>query len=692
VYFYSLQNPSQMHNILIHGIDSVLGSYVAARYFATSSCRIFYFLATNTQIETDLAAHVAGLIVELGGTCGLQEIQQRLCRIGGDSAAGKSTDESPIAFNEAWCFANSQDSRNIRKALDRALTDSAALGCKEFNWVEFDAAARQGAKMQGEQKGRGTISNDEVAQLCKAHGLQYRLFQTSMVLGHGNPVFEHGGAALSKFLFMVHSFKAEIEGRSPQYFDFKALRCVEPADGLINIVTASLASELLVRLARLEETQNSSFSITNPQSTAFSDLCEHIGIAYNLGLLSSKDLTALNAVDRSFHQQIEEVGCHIAGGAQEFNAEAYVVANLPHQNARIDEERWIAFFESVRHNHDKALAANRQRVAEIPGRLRRKTVSRDKPVLEYFVGGEAGPVIVLLNALGQGLECWYRLLDALMLDYRVIIWEPRGTAGPPLPFGMSCQVDDLDAVLRQEGVDSCHLVGWCTGPKVAIEFYLRRPLAVRSMAFLNGTLKCDGSPEELDSSYERNLETLCRMVVRKPAMATSVQKTLQSPEEKSEIEILEGPDHEEMSVTVLSLMNADLKSFVLAPFRSIETTINYAHQMVDFWAYDVRAKSTQVQVPTLLISAEYDAVATPAATNAAVELLPKALHVHIKGATHYCLYDRPKFVAGLLKAFFANPALATIEEPSAGRNTGDALPPTPSSPESSVQAATTFSS
>jgi pimeloyl-ACP methyl ester carboxylesterase len=139
-------------------------------------------------------------------------------------------------------------------------------------------------------------------------------------------------------------------------------------------------------------------------------------------------------------------------------------------------------------------------------------------------------------------------------------------------------------------------------------------------------------------------------------------------------------------------MNVDLKSFVLAPFRSIETTINYAHQMVDFWTHDVRTKSTQVQIPTLLISAEYDAVATPAAANAAAELLPKARHVHIKGATHYCLYDRPKFLAGLLKAFFSNPALTAIEEPSAGRDTGDALPPTSSSPESSVQAATTFSS
>src|SRR5205823_11244325 len=119
-------------------------------------------------------------------------------------------------------------------------------------------------------------------------------------------------------------------------------------------------------------------------------------------------------------------------------------------------------------------------------------------------------------------------------------------------------------------------------------------------------------------------------------------------------EILEGRDREQISIDVLSQMNANLKDYVLAPFRTEETTRNYAHQLVDFWAHDVRPQASRVKVPVLLISAEYDQVATPAGSTEAANLFRDSRHVHVHGATHYCLYDRPEFTGALLKEFFAN--------------------------------------
>jgi len=123
---------------------------------------------------------------------------------------------------------------------------------------------------------------------------------------------------------------------------------------------------------------------------------------------------------------------------------------------------------------------------------------------------------------------------------------------------------------------------------------------------------------------------------------------------------------------VLSLMNADLKPHVLAPFRTQETTVNYAHQLVDFWKHDVRPKLSQVTMPVLLMSAEYDQVATPAASFEAAALFPDARHVHVKGATHYCLYDRPEFVADILKEFFRN-ADGLISQPRAPESISDCI-------------------
>jgi pimeloyl-ACP methyl ester carboxylesterase len=119
--------------------------------------------------------------------------------------------------------------------------------------------------------------------------------------------------------------------------------------------------------------------------------------------------------------------------------------------------------------------------------------------------------------------------------------------------------------------------------------------------------------------------------------------------------MLESPDGEQVSVAVLSRMNGNLKSYVLAPFRTEATTVNYARQLIDFWACDVRAQASMISVPVLLISAEYDQIATPAASREAAILFPNARSLCVKGATHYCLYDRPEFVAGLLKQFFEHP-------------------------------------
>jgi pimeloyl-ACP methyl ester carboxylesterase len=182
------------------------------------------------------------------------------------------------------------------------------------------------------------------------------------------------------------------------------------------------------------------------------------------------------------------------------------------------------------------------------------------------------------------------------------------------------------------------------------------------MVFLNGTFKCDGSPEELNSVYEQNVESLLRMLVKKPAMATTVKKTFAAPAETDEIELLQGNDGEEASVSVLSLMNTHLKASVLAPFKTEQTTLNYAHQLIDFWSRDVRRQAGEVTVPVLLIASEYDQVATPAGSSMACDLFPNASYLCVPDATHYCLYDRPEFLAGVLKDFFTDPGSFSISQ------------------------------
>src|SRR5262249_13196999 len=149
---------------------------------------------------------------------------------------------------------------------------------------------------------------------------------------------------------------------------------------------------------------------------------------------------------------------------------------------------------------------------------------------------------------------------------------------------------------------------WCTGPKVAVDFYLQRPSVVRSMVFLNSNFKCVGR-EQLDTPYARALDSLARSVVRKPAMAASVMESLELMNSGTDLNPPQ-PNDAQLDVRVLSLINADLKSEVIAPFRNEQTTINYAHQLLEFATHDLKLSAGQLSIPVLLIASEYDQVAS----------------------------------------------------------------------------------
>ena len=281
-----------------------------------------------------------------------------------------------------------------------------------------------------------------------------------------------------------------------------------------------------------------------------STLCDQISMHYGLGLLAVNDAGEMNAVDRAFCERTRGFWDRLASPTHMPDTDACTAVGSSTYTAVLDENELSGLLEAVLQHQEQLKAAREQRIANLSTTLARRRITADDSDLTYYAGGVNGPVVVLLNALGQGLQFWHRLIDELMETHRVIIWEPRGTVAPGPTVGLAGQVDDLDAVLRNESIQSCHLVGWCTGPKVAIDFYLRRPEVVRSLAFLNGAFKCDGGPEEFNSPYLQNLEFLLRGAVRKPAMAATIMKTFQASPEESETDALEGADAEQMSVKV----------------------------------------------------------------------------------------------------------------------------------------------
>jgi pimeloyl-ACP methyl ester carboxylesterase len=251
--------------------------------------------------------------------------------------------------------------------------------------------------------------------------------------------------------------------------------------------------------------------------------------------------------------------------------------------------------------------------------------------LTYLAGGPGTEPVVLLNALGQGLEYWRPLLADLVRRRRVLVWETRTTDDTGRLCTLADQVSDLAAVLSAERARGCHLVGWCTGAKVSVRFADQHPGLARSIVTLSGAFKHPGRDDSLDTDYERDLERLCRALDRTPHRAGALRRFF----------LAGGP----------SAGDPRLAGAVTHPFRTDQSTVDYARQHLEFWSHDVSAALSRLSVPTLFAAGEADAIVGSEGIRRAAARCPAGTFLLMPGATHYRMYDRPDLIADLIEHF-----------------------------------------
>lgn len=281
--------------------------------------------------------------------------------------------------------------------------------------------------------------------------------------------------------------------------------------------------------------------------------------------------------------------------------------------------------------------------AAVLAAMERHTVDcADGTKLEYFRAGRGGPFLVCINALGQGLLVWSRLVEHFSRTHRVICWKPRGTYEEGRPFTLSDQVADLERIVEQERVHECRLVTWCSGAKIGIEFLRRRPIAT-SIAIMNGTFKALPGLEHLETPYEQSILQLSQAVARSPGLAPMVMNSMKS--------LLLGSARAARAQAPEPAFG-DLASMIVEPFQSVESTVRYSLQVVDYLLHDIAPSLAAVGAPTLLVSGEFDRISSPGMSRAVSALIPGARYGEIADSTHYGLYEKPKVALPMLESFF----------------------------------------
>ncbi|SDD61587.1 alpha/beta fold hydrolase [Actinokineospora iranica] len=646
--------------VLITGSAVLTGAHLAARRLSASADYVVFApWGADQPSGADLVAAVRRVLRST--VSGAADVGRMRCLSYGEGLARALPEGWRI--EEVWCLTGTpwvggeQVAAADLVGTRRLLEELGPLGVRELNQVgsvyaagldaghvaETPWAADDG--LGDEVSAQYTAMEREVVSACAAAGVAHRTFRTGLVVGESLGLAGVPREGAAPLFGTLHDLVREVRERLPEYFGHQPLRWHARAGGSLGLIEVGEAAEALLCLGYSEQA-GGVHHVVAPSNLTVEKLIDQIGEAYDIPIAAVADRDELTAVDRLFAARL---------GA--FTGFLSARTTFDHAD-RCGPESQVNpdLLRLLRRGQDLAARAAARRVAETRMGVRRRTIDAHGAPLTYEVAGSDGPVLVILNALGQGTGFWYRLVDRLADRYRVILWEPRGTDSP-VSVLLPDQVNDLVEVLRHERADTCDLLGWCTGPKVAVEFARRRPSAVRSMVLLNGSFRAGGRVGDPDTPYERNLEALCRMVGGQPHLAKSMLRMFGLQEE---FDPADEADPHRLAERVLSLANRTLAEDLRRPFRSPATLVNYARQLLDFWAHDSLAEAGSVTTPMLFVGAEFDTVASPERFRQSAAAFPNARHVQIDGATHYVMHDRPDLVAALVDGFLRGHPLGDL--------------------------------
>jgi pimeloyl-ACP methyl ester carboxylesterase len=648
-------------NILFLGCDALFASQLAARSLASSQhCVVlrtedklfkkdeFVFL-----VQGALRKQMSGASDERAG----EELAAR-CSVECFERGELAESEGESQFEEIWLVegldsANHASTQNpidrVRNALSLLLSSNARV----FNYVYPIYSACESSTDINDVE-------DEIRKRCETGGKGYRVFRVGALLGENYLRGSSGCNDVRQLMAALDGVSAEVQERLPEYFDYQSLHLLARPNARMNIVRMEGAADVIFQLAQQESTLGKCHTITSSQDFPIKNIARILGKAYGAGITVVTDREQLNAIDRLLAERFTAIDPVFSGFSTA-------------EPGREQETEWDTKLLAVDESSLKKLvaAAREQQLAEratrevcasnLVSQLAPRSIERPGGRLEYFVAGSHGPHVLILNALGQRLKFWTRMLECLAQFYRVVVWETRGLEYDSEPLKVSDHVGDIESILEREEIKQCYVLGWCTGPQLATEFYLSRPEAVLGMVFLNSVFKFE-KRLDVETPYSINLEKLCRLLDRRPEMAPSVMQSLSAPP-ANDIN-LESTDSHNTAQQVLMLTNVQLRTQVLDPFRTVKTTLNYARQIVNLLACPVVERLNQVDVPVLIVGCEYDQVASPAKSREAASLLPNCKYVELKGATHYSIYDRTEVVAAMLRHFFDAPsAVVPVKEP-----------------------------
>ena len=339
-------------------------------------------------------------------------------------------------------------------------------------------------------------------QLLAAHdksGLNYRIFRPSMILAPastpGCPTFLH---ALVKAITRI---KHQAQNKVPGYFSRFGLTLDWPQNSTINMVP--LEQVIAQLMAGADSDNNRIYHLVHPQDIAVSDVLGILAQVCDVPIQLGCDDQTMMPQDKLLSHISEFFKSYFSTRQRFCTTDSFQAASQP-----LSMDLLQATMLDI-HQHQSALLTDTQQPTGAP--LLNKQLQTANGKLDYVSCGEGPKSLFIVNAFGLNLSFWSTLIDLLSKQYKVVFWQHRNRQSEDQLNNvyyddddyLASFIDDAKALLDAEQIDSCHLLGWCSGPKLAMELADKLPERVASLMMLTPSFPGVTGFDNQDSAFEK---------------------------------------------------------------------------------------------------------------------------------------------------------------------------------------------
>ncbi|PIE06101.1 MAG: alpha/beta hydrolase [Sorangium cellulosum] len=271
----------------------------------------------------------------------------------------------------------------------------------------------------------------------------------------------------------------------------------------------------------------------------------------------------------------------------------------------------------------------------------KRTRSFDGSEIVYQVAGTQGPWIVLANGLGANTTAWRHQIAYLSDKHRFLTWEYRGLyaheeeeqensplAGAPVDV----HAQDMAAVLNAESVKGGVWMGWSLGAQVLLETFHRNNARPELIVLIN---PCYGrNPSDVSRLRKLWPHALWAFEQVPEVIERMVRRMLSWPETVTWLKRLG---------FVSSAIDEEALGELVKHFRSVRG-VAYLDALRVASSHRVDGILGAVDVPTLAIVGQKDAVTPRPIAEPMARQIPGAELFLIRGATHFALLEYPELI------------------------------------------------